>query len=852
MAPPPQIPLRQWAWRSFVTTTLMPMLIVEAVLLTAYLGMSLYTHRRSSETLRAQSQAQLDERVRAEAATLGARLGAIERLTALLAQQSRRALAQPAPAPAHDYITRDDGSYVSAWVVPSRSSLFYSGAHPIGPLERDKAHRTERLDAGLQDIVDAEPLAVQAYLNTWDSLNRIFPPVAADQFPSRMDIPEFNFYYLADQAHNPDRGVVWTETYLDPAGAGWITSAVAPVYAGDTLEGVVGIDVTVQTMIDGVLDLELPWDGHPLLLSAEGSLLAASPAATAELGLGALPAVDGAGQVEQDTLPEAYDLSAQPESAQLAGLIGRSDAGVTAMDLRGERLVSWARIGGTEWALLFVIDEAAVYTPVDAMRADALRIGTVLVIGIVAFYIAYLLFLYRRAVRAVEQVVLPLERLRESIAAIAAGHYQQPHIRSTIAELDNIAKDVVEMGQRLRQNVDALIQKEAALQSAEARAEAERSARMAKTQFLANISHEIRTPMNGVLGLMELLEESATPAQLPTLQAARGSGQSLLRLIDDLLDAAKLEMGKMTLERRPLDLHALIDGVVRLFSAKAADKWLRLVSSVAEDVPSHIIGDELRLRQILSNLIANAIKFTATGEVRLSVSATTSGGLCFEVQDTGIGIPAERIARILEPFSQADDSTTRLFGGTGLGLTISAGLIAQMGGRFSVESSVGVGSIFRFSVPAEACEAPARANSEPATSARSLRVLVAEDHPVNQMVIRQMLTRLGHRITMASDGTEALACYAPGAFDVAIFDVHMPRMDGLTLTRSLRLREVASGAPRLPILALTASVMAEELEACHDAGMDAHLTKPVKLKTLARALNALTADPSSVLLTQAL
>lgn len=193
-APIPKMPLSQWAWRSFVTTTLTPLLIVEAVLLTAYLGMSHYTHRRASETLQTQSHARLNERVHAEATALGAQLASLEQLTTLLAQQSRLVLDTPAPDQPQEYIVRPDGSYVSATVGPERSSLFYSGARPIGPDERDKAHRTERLDDFLQQLVATEPLAVQAYLNTFDSLNRIYPPVAADQFPPKMDIPTFNFY----------------------------------------------------------------------------------------------------------------------------------------------------------------------------------------------------------------------------------------------------------------------------------------------------------------------------------------------------------------------------------------------------------------------------------------------------------------------------------------------------------------------------------------------------------------------------------------------------------------------------------------------------------------------------------
>ena len=843
-----RLTLRQWAWRNFVATTLMPLLLVEAVLLCAYLGMSLHTHHTTTTTLRAQARQQLSQQALAEASALGARLGAVEQLVAVFSRQTLGSLQAAAPiAPTASYAYRGDGSYVSAPLEPDRSAVFYSGLHPVGEAEREKAHRTEALEPLMVSVMGAEPLAVQIYLNTHDALTRIFPPVHADEFPPRMDTPSYNFYYEADAVHNPGRGVVWTETYLDPIGAGWITSAIAPVYHGDHLEAVVGIDVTVQKLLDGVLDLDIPWGGHPLLVSPKGTLLAVSPEASAALGMESLPKSSSFdGVIGRDTVPDAYNLRAQPASAGLADLLDGADAGVERIALGGARLVSWARVGGTGWDLAIVVEEAAIYAAADTARADALRLGKVLAVGIVLFYVVFLFFLYRRAWWQVSQVTEPLQTLRATISEISAGRYAQPPVHAPIAEIDQTAVDVIEMGHRLGAQVDALTQKEAALREAIARAASERSARLARSRFLANVSHEIRTPMNGILGILELLESDIGASHRESIRMVRGSARTLLRLIDDLLDASKIEAGKLTLEQRPVSLGATLHSVTQLFRVCAEDKGLQLRCDVGAGVPGHVMTDELRLRQVVSNLLSNAIKFTPSGEVSLAV-AVAPGGLRFSVTDAGVGIEPSRIQRILEPFTQADESTTRRFGGTGLGLSISVGIVRALGGTLEVDSAPGEGTCFSFTVPLEACAAPTPPSTLPAApDAPPLRILVAEDNPINQLVIQKMLTRLGHTATITADGREALDRYVPGAFDLGLFDVHMPELDGLDLTRRIRAQEAANpDQPRLPILALTASVMAEDVAACRGVGMDECLAKPIEQQFLQTVLSQIRSTPGA-------
>jgi CheY-like chemotaxis protein len=351
--------------------------------------------------------------------------------------------------------------------------------------------------------------------------------------------------------------------------------------------------------------------------------------------------------------------------------------------------------------------------------------------------------------------------------------------------------------------------------------------------------------MNGVIGLTDLvLRTSLDPDQREQLQVVRASGETLLRVINDLLDASKIEAGRLELERVPFDLGDLVRQLGQVHEVLARQKGVRLVVDV--DVPrGHgVLGDAIRVRQVLENLLSNALKFTSAGEVRLSVRALGDERYAFAVEDSGIGIPPERLAAIFEPFTQVDGSITRRFGGTGLGLTIASRLVALMGGALAVDSEVGVGSRFHFVAALPHAELAARGPSTaPPPGARALRILAAEDNVVNQKVLARMLATLGHEVVMTGDGEEALEAFGRERFDVALIDLQMPRMDGRAFTRALRAREAEDpSAGHLWVVALTAHAMDDEAEACVEAGMDAFLSKPLTVRALAAALARVPVD----------
>ncbi|MBS0449506.1 MAG: response regulator [Proteobacteria bacterium] len=395
-----------------------------------------------------------------------------------------------------------------------------------------------------------------------------------------------------------------------------------------------------------------------------------------------------------------------------------------------------------------------------------------------------------------------------------------------------------------RQLVDSLEQKNAALEAQaieleQARARAE-EANIAKSQFLAVTSHEIRTPMNGILGTAELM--MATPltrTQQRYVQTAHRSAMALLALIDDVLDLSRIEARRLTLTPTAIDLRSLAADAVDLVALTAGDKAVSVSGDVDQALPQRVLADPLRLRQLLVNLLHNAVKFTERGSVRLDIAVLEPAGdrrMRISVRDTGIGIAPDKLDTIFEAFTQVDASSTRRHGGSGLGLAIVRELTDLMGGRVSVESRLGIGSHFWVDLPLVEAAAPTLPVADAGDDETRIgaRVLLAEDEPVNQMVVKDMLTMLGCEVDVAADGAAACAALQAARYDIVFMDCHMPVMDGYEATRRIRAAELL--AAHVPIVALTADALAVDRERCIESGMDDFLTKPVSSAQLSATI----------------
>lgn len=700
------ITLRVWVLRTFLRASFIPSVILIVFFLIIYSFANYFTRTESAAIVAGNARGSLSEMSRLEANSIEQELMSVHHVTDLYRLQAQVALKTPQtfdPKDESRLVFSPDGAYYAQADKPEGgAAVYYSGYVPVGEAEQAKVARALQLEALMKHIVQTEPLAASIYLNTHDSLNVIYPFFdVIKQYPPLMNIPTYNFYYEADLAHNPQREVRWTDAYLDPAGHGWMTSAIAPVYTGDFLEGVVGIDVTIETIASKVLKLDFPWDGYGILLGKDGTILALPRAGELDWGLDEITSHDYAEAIMKDTFkPDDFNVYKRPDLQPFAAQLQADASGYATIQLNDQsRVVAWSTIALTGWKLLILVPEDRIFAEVDLIQQRLLQISLIALGFLVLFNVALLLVIARFAQSNSKRIADPLQAINEMVRRIGNGQYDQEVPAIPVAELYDTADNIVTMGHQLSEAMsnNAIL----------------KTANNLKSEFIANMSHEIRTPVNAILGYTTLLQESTRePAQLKYIDTIQRAGNNLLTIINDILDLSKLEAGMIDLQDETFDLRATLDEIESFFAFERARKGLYLRTRVDAALPPAIQLDELRLRQVLINLVGNAIKFTESGGIEISVDVLPLNptaavridqqpvlDLKFAIRDTGIGIPAAQQQRIFEPFRQKDGQSTRRYGGTGLGLSIVKRFVELMGGQIQVESVEGQGSTFSFVIP---------------------------------------------------------------------------------------------------------------------------------------------------------
>jgi signal transduction histidine kinase len=791
--------LLRWVWRAYVRNALVPLLVVELLLVAVYLTSHAWSLRRNVAALSEVARQELSRLAADESAVIDQQLGQVAALTEVLRRQTEAALARPAPSARDRSRLRLQPSGALTTVTDDGGAAVYWSARTTkGPAEFERLERLSTVDPLLRDVTQANPLIVQAYLNTHDSLNRIWPWIdSASVFDPGMNIPDFNFYYEADAHHNPSRAVVWTDAYVDPAGKGWLVSAIAPAYRGDFLEAVVGADVTIDRIVANVLGQDVPWQGFLLLIGKSGTLLALPPQGEQLFGLRELTAHDYVDAIRADTFkPEEFNVYRRADLAGIGALLEAQPSGSGRLEGESPHLVAWETIPSVGWKLMSLVPEQGVFGPSRTLNRELAAVGWVMLAGLAGFYAVFFTFLYRRARIVSHGIAEPLRQIERMAHRIAVGEYDQPSPEFDVSEFRHTVGELQRMGRllgdsnRAREDAekrlterneelstilslspDGLVSFDAAgwvtetnpaflamtgwsrdgliglsraafwsrlaeLGAGDAAGEPQPGAAAVlrlqrprpavlecrvvgagvdaqvayfrdvtladeldrtKSRFVATAAHELRTPIAVITGYAEFLQASdPSPAQRGEILATmRRHGDQIAGIVSELLDLARIEAraGRdFTMIRQPL-----APAVRRYIDSFRVGEYARVPTLEGDIGEAEAFLDADKFCQALSNVIANACKYSPPGApiaVRLVVRA---GEVGVRVEDRGEGMDEETQRRIFERFYRAE--TTSGVSGTGLGMSIVKEILDIHGGHIEIESAPGRGTAVTLWLP---------------------------------------------------------------------------------------------------------------------------------------------------------
>ncbi|XOB63024.1 sensor histidine kinase [Campylobacterota bacterium DY0563] len=683
----------------FIKFSLIPILVVEVALLVLYFSINAYISSKNTNLLLNEAQSHAKDILSNEVKLIEDKLNEITMMAKFLQNEHQVIFKNPKnsalPNGKPSFDVASNGVFYKTNKIGS--SVYYSSQTKIDEEAKAKAIFTEAMDTSFKSMTEINPIIVATYFNSWDNMNRLYPFIdkVYEQYGPHIQMEDYNFYYLADLEHNPKKEPVWTGAYLDPAGNGWMLSCIVPIYNGDFLEGVTGLDITIDSFVKNILNRKLAYNAKLFMLSKDGMIIAMPEKIEDLLGLKELKE-----HLYKDNIlktiekPEEYNIlkNKSPFASHFKNLIENNLESDSLKIDENEYLTLQQSVNETDWKLMVLIDKKEIFSSIENLKELSNQIGYLAIGFLLLFYAVFFYMLLKRINKFSQVITEPIIKLSN----------QTSEIKSTDSKIELIKTDIREIEQ-LNQNFSSMMNElnDSTRKLYEAKEIAEELSR-AKDDFLANMSHELKTPLNSINVISELMKNNNTgnldEKQIKSLGIINKCGKDLLYLINDVLDISKLEAGHIELDYRTLDIKELMESINDMFSSQAEDKGIKLNLEMDKSL-NFIHSDEARIKQIVKNLLSNSLKFTPKDKNIFFKVEDEGKYIKISVEDEGIGIPEDKLEHIFDRFKQVDASTTRQYGGTGLGLAICKDLLKLLHGDIKVSSDIGKGSRFEVFIP---------------------------------------------------------------------------------------------------------------------------------------------------------